>query len=271
MLLASVYVIFCVMVFLNPELFFYNPYLSDSNLEIAHEYGYPAQRVDYQSTDGTELFAWYTKPKTKKDKIVVFMHGNSYNVQEFFYKMIPFMEKGYGTFMPEYRGFGGVKGHINQKNLEADAIAAIKYLNGQGYKNKDIIVYGMSLGSHMATNAVYQLKKEGDFEALILEVPFDSLYNVVEAIVPFWMPLKWMITDCYDNIEMISKIDTKLLIMGGDLDATIPIHLAQNLYEHAVKPKKMIIYKGGKHNNLYNFRNYNAILAWLEGNEKSIK
>lgn len=259
------------MVFLNPSLFFYNPYIEASDLKVAHEYGYPAQRVEYKSADGTDLFAWYTKPEAPKHRVIVFMHGNSYNIQEFFYKMIPFAEKGFATFMPEYRGFGGVKGKINQKNLEADAIAAVNYLHKLGYKNQDIIVYGMSLGSHMATNTVYQLGQKEHFKALILEVPFDSLLNVAKAQVPVWMPLEKLMSDHYDNLNMIDKVKTPVLIMGGTLDVTVPVHLAQNLYEHAVNPKKMIIYKGGKHSSLYNFRNDKDILTWLEGNEKSLK
>lgn len=59
--------------------------------------------------------------------------------------------------------------------------------------------------------------------------------------------------------------------MGGEKDALVPVGLAKNLYEHAKQPKKMIIYSNGEHNNLYNFRNYNDVMLWLEGNEKGIQ
>lgn len=62
---------------------------------------------------------------------------------------------------------------------------------------------------------------------------------------------------------MINKINTRLLIMGGSKDPTIPVELAENLYEHAVQPKKLIIYEGGKHSNLFNYRNDKDILNWL--------
>ena len=59
--------------------------------------------------------------------------------------------------------------------------------------------------------------------------------------------------------------------MGGSIDTTVPVVLAQNLYDHANHPKKMIIYQNGKHSNLFNFRNDLDILKWLKDNEKGIR
>lgn len=267
---ALVYAFVCALVYFVPQKLFYNPTKSMSKLENARYYGYQAEQLEYESADGTKLFAWFTRPEPGRD-IIVFMHGNSYNIEAFYHKMIPFKEAGYGTLMPEYRGFGGVDGKITQQNLEADAIAAVNKLWEMGYLHNRIIIYGMSLGSHMAVNTVYELQKRQPFAGLVLEVPFDSLVNVVKDIVPVPMPLSFLMADHYDNLEMIDKIDAPVLIMGGEKDALVPVGLAKNLYEHAKQPKKMIIYSNGEHNNLYNFRNYNDVMLWLEGNEKGIQ
>lgn len=268
LVLALLYVGLCLAVYDYPQLFFYNPTDIASNLEKAQADGYPAEQVEYTSADGTKLLAWYTKPTTQK-KIIIFMHGNSYNVEKFAIKMVPLMEAGYGTFMPEYRGFGAVSGKITQANLEADAIAAVRYLYSLGYKNRDIIVYGMSLGSHMAVNSAYSLQQEkkSPFSALILEVPFDNLVNVVKMVFPLPMPWNQIIRDRYENATVIAKIKSPLLIMGGSEDHTVPLPLAKNLFAQAAEPKKMIIYQGGAHSNLYDFKNYKDILGWLKTHE----
>ena len=129
--MAVIYVVFCAAVYFRPQLFFYNPVHRNSNLEVARKNGYPAEQVEYAAADGTKLLAWYTKPHTGRP-VIVFMHGNSYNVEKFYHKMIPLMEAGYGTFMPEYRGFGNVPGVITQQNLGTDALAAVKYLHSLG-------------------------------------------------------------------------------------------------------------------------------------------
>lgn len=264
------YFAFCAVVYFYPQQFFYNPVNSIPNLEVAHQKGYLAQKVDYKSADGTPLYAWFTKPAVSKP-IIVFMHGNSYNIGSFYYKLIPFVKLGFGSMLPEYRGFGGINGKITDSNLAQDAIASIEYLHSLGYKNSDIILYGVSLGSFMATNSAYELQKEGNFKALILEVPFDNLPNTIKAVFPLPMPLKYIVKDKYDNLSKIKKIASPLLIMGGTKDHTVPVFLAENLYENAQEPKKMIIYQGGGHSNLFDFKNYRDILNWLKkvNNEKT--
>ena len=65
-------------------MFFYNPNLKKPILEYSKQY--PATEIEYQSADGVNLFAWYTKPKAGQ-KVVVFLHGNSYDISGFSYKL----------------------------------------------------------------------------------------------------------------------------------------------------------------------------------------
>jgi len=261
-LFCGIYIAFCLIVYLFPELFFYNPTNTPSNIEVARKNGYNAEEVHYKSADGTNLLGWYTKP-VSKNFVILFLHGNSYNLEKFYQKIAPLADAGYGTFMAEYRGFGGIKGKINQKNLERDAIAAVNYLKSLGYENEDIIVYGMSLGSHTAINTIYELQKDGDFPALVLEVPFDSLHSVIRKVVQVPLPIEYIVSDKYDNM-MIEKINSPVLIMGGSEDTTVPIELAYNLFNQTKDPKIMLEYSGAKHNNLYDSKNYNDIIKWLE-------
>ncbi|MFI3240999.1 MAG: alpha/beta hydrolase [Alphaproteobacteria bacterium] len=261
--LIAVYLGVCALVRFYPLPFFYNPSDVSSNVENAKANGYNPEVVNYQSSDLTDLFAWYTKPQKDNHKAIIFMHGNSYNVEEFYYKLKTFADEGYATFIPEYRGFGGLRGEVSQTNLANDAIAAVEKLNSMGYKNNEIYVYGMSLGTFMATNSVVNLQKNGNFAGLILEVPFDSLLNTAKAKVPF-LPLDYIVKDKYETINIIENVKTKILIMLGTNDATIPYELGKELYKKAPEPKELIVYKGGKHSNLFNFRNDKDILKWLE-------
>ena len=114
------------------------------------------------------------------------------------------------------------------------------------------------------------MQKFGSFAGLILEVPFDSLLHTAQRTAPF-LPLSVIMKDKYDNLSEIKDVKSPILIMGGAIDATIPIELAVNLYNNAPLPKKMIVYKNGKHSNLFNFRNDLDVLNWIKTNEKSIK
>ena len=122
----------------------------------------------------------------------------------------------------------------------------------------------------MALNAAVRLQAEQPFAAVAVEVPFDTLPNVVADKVKVPLPLSFLMRGhLYDNLALVGRIKSPFLVMGGN--ALIPIALAKNLYEHAQEPKKMIIYPYGTHNDLYRFRNYEDMMSWLEKNEKGIK
>jgi dipeptidyl aminopeptidase/acylaminoacyl peptidase len=227
--------VFCASVYFLPEIYFYKPSDKKANIDNAISNDFSASEVRYQSYDQTELYGWYIP--AKNGKIVVFFHGNSRNIESFYHKLKPFVEAGYGAFIGEYRGFGGIKGNINEKNLGEDAISAVKYLYSQGYANKDIILYGMSMGSYTSINTAYMLGEKEPFSHLILEVPFDSILNVVKQRIPNLFPFSYIIKDKYDNTLKISQLNLPILIMGASGDTVVPIERAEELYKYANEPK----------------------------------
>lgn len=261
-----VYAVFCVTVYYKPQLFFYNP--SRQKSVLPEDASFPAEEVYYKAEDGTPLHAWYVKPRNGRP-VIVFLHGNSYNIEKFYHKLLPLVKEGYGAFLPEYRGFGGIKGAITQSGLEMDTRAALQKLRRLGYSHKRIVLYGMSLGSYTSTYAAAELAEKQPFAGLILEVPFDSLINVVRKRVWFPLPLDMIIRDKYENQKNIAAIKTPLLVMGAGHDDVVPVELAENLFAAAAEPKELIIYEHGGHSNLFDFENCKDILVWLENNEKA--
>ena len=260
--LMTAYVVFCGAVYFFPQYFFYNPTNVKADIASPLNDGLKLSEVTYQSSDGTQLYGWIKAPQKGK-KMIVYYHGNSDNIEKCYHKRKPLAQAGYGIFMPEYRGFGGINGEITQTGLEADALAAIEYLHSIGYHNRQIVLYGMSLGSH-TSSYVAANAKGGKFAGLILKVPFDSLLNVVKQRIWPLFPFELMVKDKYDNIANIQAIDIPLLIMGGSNDKVVPIERAVNLFNSANEPKEMIVYDGGEHSKLFDFANYKDILSWLK-------
>ena len=267
-LFAVVYLGFCLAVYFFPRYFFYNPSPLKADLSNVDVTVFPASEVHYRSADGTELYGWYVKPGSKQ-KIIVYFHGNAYNIGAFYHKMVPLVKAGYGAFIGEYRGFGGIEGELRQDNLGADALAAVDYLHSLGYQNKNLIIYGMSLGSYMAVNTVEQLGDSEPFAGLILEVPFDSLLEVVRQRIMPVFPFSWIVKDTYDNKEKITRINIPVLVMGGEADKVVPVERARQLFSAANEPKKLIVYPQAGHSELYDYHNWHDILDWLEQNEKT--
>ena len=136
------------------------------------------------------------------------------------------------------------------------------------YNNQDIYIYGMSLGSYTATYSAYTLGKENSFAGLILEVPFDSMYEDVKDLVPFPLPLQLLVPD-YNNIPLIKDLHLPLLVMGGQKDTLVPVKHAQALFSAANEPKKLIVYPEAEHGNLFDFANWRDVLNWLREHEKN--
>lgn len=265
------YALLCAAVVFIPEYIFYGAYDYPANINNAHENGFNAEEVTYfdYGKNGGKVTAWMYLNNTLQNngKVIVFLHGNSYNLEHYYHKMIPLANAGYSVLMPEYRGFGGQGRKIKQKYLEQDAVNAVKYLNGIGFSNENIIVYGMSLGTYMALYAAESLQNNGNFNAVILEVPFTSLSETAGSYVTFGsiktVPLDLLMKDTYNNSALIDKIKTRILIMATKNDKVIPPALAKKLYEQALQPKKMIFYDGASHDGLYSVGNYRDILEWL--------
>lgn len=264
------YVLFCLTVYVKPEYFFYMPYNYFGNVENVQADGFDIKEVVYHDYGNIKVKGWLYQNKSKNNnsKVVLFLHGNAYNIEWYYHKLVPFTERGYSVFIPEYRGFGGQGSKIRQVFLTQDSLNASRYLNEIGFENKDIIVYGMSLGSHMAISTVVSGQEQGYYNALVLEVPFISLFEVVKVHTRFmdlnFLPLDLLVKDKYNNVELIGKVNTRLLVMATKSDKLIPYTQALKLYEEAPKPKDMVLYNGASHDSLYNLNNYLKIMDWLE-------
>ncbi len=260
-LIVAAYVGFCGAVYYLPQYFFYNPTNRQAEMPTTENDGFAGEKIEYKTADGNELYGVLVKPKAGK-KLIVFYHGNSYNIAKFYYKLKPLIDKGYGAFIGEYRGFGNVKGEINQAGLEKDALAVIDKLHDLGYKNQQIVLYGMSLGSYTSSYTATHAQG-GDFAGLILEVPFDSLLNVVKQRIWPLFPFELIVKDKYNNIPNIKDLTIPKLIMAGTKDKTVPPQRAENLFEIAPEAKKFITYEGADHSELFEYENYRDILKWL--------
>lgn len=261
-LVVIAYVGFCATVYFYPQYFFYNPTKEKADLTKVVEKGFKAQEINYKAKDGTELYGWAVKPRKGK-KMIVFYHGNSYNIAKFIYKLKPLTDQGYGVFIGEYRGFGGIDGEITQKGLETDAMAVIDKLHSWGYRNKQIVLYGMSLGSH-TSSYVAANSKGGKFAGLILEVPFDSLLNVVKQRIWSLFPFDMIVKDKYDNIDHVKSLNIPVLIMASNHDKVVPIQRALKLFDAVNEPKEMIVYDNVEHSKLFDADNWKDILEWLK-------
>ena len=145
--LLVAYIVIVVFVYFYQRNLLYHP--SENNYQDAKiEFDY--EEIFIKVDDEIKLKSWIVKKDFKKFKTLVLFHGNAGHLSNRIYKINELNKLNINILLISWRGCSGNKGSPTEKNLYQDAEAAIKWLNEQKIDNKQIILYGESLGSGVA-------------------------------------------------------------------------------------------------------------------------
>lgn len=213
--------------------------------------------ITLHPTKNLTLESWY-KPAKNNNPTILYLHGNSGHIGHRVHFTRFFLEKGYGVFLLEYRGYGGNPGKPSEKGLYQDAKTALHFLiNDQNINSNKIILYGESLGSAVAT----KIASESDVCALILQSPHTKLQDLTKYHYPWLLTI---IFDKYDSISRINKIKKPILFLQGKQDLIVPPQFAKKLFNQANEPKKWAEFSYKGHNDLWDEEFANTIFAFME-------
>ncbi|MEZ0225309.1 MAG: alpha/beta hydrolase [Alphaproteobacteria bacterium] len=204
--------------------------------------------VEVTTEDGLVLRDWFAPPPKPGGRIIVFFHGAYENLGDIAGISTYFMERGFGIFLCEYRGFGGSPGEPSEQGLYADGRAGIKWLKEHGYKREQFVFLGASLGSGVAV----QMAVETQPAFLALQSPYSSVVDVAKERYSLF-PVDALIKDRFDSIAKIEKVKSSLLIIHGTDDTTVPMKFSKALFNKANKPKVFYILTGAGHDGLYSY------------------
>ena len=160
--------------------------------------------------------------------------------------------------MMSYRGFSGSTGSPSERANIADALLAFDTLVADGTKPSDIIVYGESLGSGVATQVAAQRPVGG----VILDAPYTSTADV--GAESYWfLPVRLLMTDRYETIRHIKKVRAPLLIVHGERDSVIPVKMGRAVHATATSAKEIATFPAAGHNDHSDHGSYDVIFRWL--------
>lgn len=194
--------------------------------------------------DGVKIQTWY-HPATPGKPMMIWLHGNSYNLANKSNQLRQLLDMGYGFIAFSWRGFGKSEGAPTKEGLYKDARAAVNFLSQIGYQPEDAIIVGESLGSGIAVKMANEYK----FKGVLLITPYTTIADRAQEIY-WYLPVKSLVNDDFSCISGIDQIDTPLLIVHGTDDKVIPHQHSEALIAKAVEPKKLVIYEGKGHSNL---------------------
>ena len=228
-----------------------NNYLND---KITFNY----EEIFIETEKKIKLKSWFIKKDLNKFKTILIFHGNAGNLFNRVYKLNELNKLDVNILLISWRGFSGNKGKPTEKNLYHDAEEAVKWLNNRGAISKNIILYGESLGTGVAT----ELGTSNAFGGIILESPFTSIANAAKIYYPY-LPVNIILKDRYDSIGKIKNITTPILIMHGKKDNIVPQKMGLELYEKANQPKFSYFPENDDHMMEYNDNLLNSIKLFI--------
>ena len=131
-----------------------------------------------EAQDGAVINALHFKAEAPKG-VILYFHGNAGDLSRWGNITSYFVEKRYDVLVMDYRTYGKSTGELSEKALYDDALMCYSHLL-KTYDENDIIIYGRSLGTGMAT---YMASVKNP-KQLILETPYYSLVDIAKRRFP---------------------------------------------------------------------------------------
>ena len=217
------------------------------------------EKIKIKTQDNIELLSWYHKKNVSDYKTILFLHGNAGSLENRIHKINYFKDMNVNFLLIAWRGFSGNKGKPSEKGIYEDARSAVRWLKNKGIKEENIIIYGESLGTGVAT----EIAQNKNFAGVILESPFTSMIDVGKTKYPFF-PVRLLLKDKYESDKKIKKIKSPILIMHGEVDGIVPFWMGKKMYKLANEPKYFYFSKYDAHMLEYNEKLLNELQKFID-------
>ena len=190
------------------------------------------KKVKIRTSDNIELLGWYHEKNLKDFKTLIYFHGNAGSLENRIHKLNHFQDMEINFLIIAWRGFSGNNGKPSEEALYIDGNSSIMWLKKLGLSEEDIIIYGESLGTGVAT----EIAQNKNFAGLVLETPFTSMIEAAKNFYPY-IPVGLILKDKYKNDEKIKNINIPILVMHGEADQIVPFWMGKKVFNLANEPK----------------------------------
>lgn len=220
-------------------------------------FDHPFEEIYFDVDEGVKINALHFKADSSKG-MVLYFHGNAGSLDGWGHIAGDFTDNGYDLLIYDYRGFGKSTGKIkSEANLHNDARFIYKQLLKET-PEKDIIIYGRSIGTSFAT----RLASENSPKMLILETPPYSLLDLAKHYMPF-IPHKWVLKYKLQTNVWITKVQCPIHLFHGTADNVVPYNASVRLLKLLENKDVLTTIEGGNHNDLSTFPQYHEKLKLL--------
>ena len=176
--------------------------------------------------------------------VLLYLHGAKWNVSGSAPRIRRMHDLGFSVLAIDYRGFGKSTRELPSEEMAyEDARVAWDWL-AKEHPKRARYVFGHSLGGAIAIDLASRVEDE---QGVIVEGTFTSIPDVAGSMKWGWLPIGPLITQRFESIKKVAKLQSPLLVVHGANDALINSELGRRLYEAATGRKHFILVEGGSH------------------------
>ena len=248
------YVLICLIAYKVQEYFIFKPEKLSADFEFKYDNHF--EELFFDMPDGARIngLLFYDVGETTRG-LVIYFHGNTRSIKGWAKYAKDFISHDYDVLMIDYRGFGKSTGKRIEDRMYEDSQAIYNKMQAKGYDEKQIVIYGRSLGSGFAC----KLASRNHPKMLILDAPYYSFSHLTNRFLPF-LPVSFILRFSIRTDEYIKYVKCPVYIIHGTKDFLIPFRSSVKLAGLAPQNTRLVPIYGGGHNNLPSFREYHRHL-----------
>jgi len=230
--------------------------------EVPH---FPFETVHLTTRQKLTIEGWYV-PTDSARGTVILVHGLGQNKSMLLKQAYEFMYYGYNVLLIDLRAHGNSSGNVSTLGVceSEDVKLAYDYIVHKGEKN--IVLYGVSLGATVIAKAIYDYALSPS--RVILETPFDGIKSLFEkrirmlgfpeepfgSFITFWASIERRFngfTQC--TSKYAERVKCPVLLEYGELDQIVSTRETKQIFDHiASKQKRLVEFKNAYHEFLLN-------------------
>ena len=197
------------------------------------------------------------------DVFVILIHGYGGNSTKMHARAKMFLDRGYSVVMPDLRTFGKSEGKYIGMGWpdRLDIVKWINYIN-DNYKNKKIVLYGVSMGAATVMMTLGEtlpenvkvaiedcgyasLKEQFEYELKkVFNLPKFPIYYIVDRMCKRHLHFTF---EEASAIKQLKKSSVPILFIHGQADTFVPPYMAKEAYDSTVAQKEILLVPNATH------------------------